>query len=265
MEAEFFELAEDLTDTDVPRMLFDVRHSEQGNRFFDADAFLSTNLDEPLPRLVLTELSKGRLCDFNLPAIATAILSLRLADFLAPRCRSDARLGDVQSEMGEWKSLHITTSLNCIDHVRSRLQYRPPHDPDAFRIYGVIRLAVDARRIPDSVNIFRLNEWSPCLLIRATIAEDLLSLGFSGFKVRPIPSYRDSSCDRSKYSSDESSAKPAHGSIPICSLCWDPLLSVDEIIRIPRWFFDSNAPSQFGTLHRACFEHWKAKCQASDG
>jgi hypothetical protein len=138
--------------------------------------------DRPIPFKLLQE---GTRLDFNPTAFSPIVFSRRMAEFLdevAPGeiQRLPARIDGERD--GDWEVINVLTCLDCIDHDRSIIQYRPANDshrPGKPR--GVIKLVIKTD-VARGHHVFLPQDWELALIGSQVVRDGLEAMGATGVK-----------------------------------------------------------------------------------
>ncbi len=150
----------------------------------------------PNPLSVELEIvEQGNVVDYC-PFLETLTVSRRMANVLSTLCPDDfQRIPAILDGPGEWEVLNLLHRIDCIDHVKSKIQYWPSkprwkndleHRPEkAGKPSGVIRLIIDPNKVGDH-HLFVCKDWEVANIISETGKRLLEENGITGIEYWPV-------------------------------------------------------------------------------
>lgn len=140
---------------------------------------------KPVPFTIQVD---GKRVDYNPTAFSPIVVSRRMADCLARVCPEDLQRipAVVQGDTNEWEVINVLSSVDCIDHAASMIQYFPPdHPTKPGEPRGVVRLVLDPRRVGRH-HIFHPTEWHVATVVSAAVKTAFERIEATGIEYVPV-------------------------------------------------------------------------------
>jgi len=130
--------------------------------------------------------------DFTFAGVGATVVNAKTADTFRRLSPSDVQLipTAVENQRDPYFILNAIRLIDCIDHKRSVIQYWPEDDKERPEKAGkprmVVELRLDRAAIPEGVQVFRIQDWTPPLIISETIKDELERHGTTGIKFQCV-------------------------------------------------------------------------------
>ncbi len=134
---------------------------------------------------------QGRPLDFTLADFDMPVVSSRLAECLLKNAMADIQLVPVAIDGAAQQHyiLNVCSVLQCIAEPETQVVRWQPHDGRPEKV-STIRMLVNPVLTAEHHTgqaIFRVSDWKIMLLCTSTLGAQLLSGGFSGIELLPLP------------------------------------------------------------------------------
>jgi hypothetical protein len=133
----------------------------------------------------------GRPLEFCLTTFAVPVVANHLGQAILGLASSDVQLLPLEIRMNhDYSALNVTRVISCLDDNRSEHTKwtERDHRPDLVGQYRMVtKLYLDKSRIPQNVDIFRIDNWLIGLVVSDRLRGSMLSAGCFGARFVEIP------------------------------------------------------------------------------